>query len=172
MNLDLEAGIGTGMKAFEAHALQLAIGRLNAASILAQVILVRPVMGTHVLLANRNQANPRLKQDASFFKQLIVALVGIHARSCGQFDGQVMNGRQVMKSPRQQVEGHWQALRGANQVESPPKELLLLGSAVAAILTPSHLAAARGPYPLADRHRQTVDDKHLSGSKRVAQDRQ
>jgi len=72
MHLQFKPGIGTCVKPLNAHLLQLTIDRLNRMAILAQFDGVhKPGVRTHVRPAHRNQAHPRLRQDAGLISGAI-----------------------------------------------------------------------------------------------------
>ncbi len=75
---------------------------------------------------------------------------------------QLMNRREVMMTRFQKSKANGDALWGADQVQPPPEELLLLSRTVAAEHLATHFFAAPGPHPLDHRQRQTVDDEHFS----------
>jgi len=63
--LQFKPGIGTCVKPLNAHLLQLTVDRLNRMTIRAQFDGVHtPGVRTHGRPAHRDQAHPRLRQDA------------------------------------------------------------------------------------------------------------
>jgi len=56
MHLDVEAFVGASAQMLQAQALKLAIDGLDTLAIESQIIFVDPLVGLHVLLANRDEA--------------------------------------------------------------------------------------------------------------------
>ncbi len=119
MGLDLKTGTGSGMKALNAHAFQLAVDGLNPFAVLTQVIVVGPLMGLHVLLTDRDEADTGFPKDAGFAQQVIVALVRIDACPAGQFDRQFMKRGQVMTPAWQPVQPPSLELMWTSRTPSP-----------------------------------------------------
>jgi hypothetical protein len=79
-----------------------------------------------------------------------------------------------MPGPRQHLKSHWHSIRRADQVQSPPIEAPLLGSALAEEVPPIwvggvNLAASPGSHSFTHRHRHAVNDESLSLCEQLAQ---
>ena len=72
MHLQFKPGIGASGQSLNAHLLQLTIDRLNRMAIRAQCDDVhKPGVRTHVRPAHRDQAHPRLRQDAGLISRAV-----------------------------------------------------------------------------------------------------
>src|SRR5258708_22637437 len=132
------------MKMLHPHRLQLAIDSFNTLAIKAQVKLVSTRVGCHVAATNGHKTNTTSRQNGSGIGVRDVALVSKHRRTIGQDKSQFMNGGQVLLGGRQEVKIDRDALRRANQMQAPAKELFAFGCTIATIGFATYLLAARG----------------------------
>jgi len=138
---------------------ELAVDGLDHEAEGAQAALLGARVRGHVVLVQRDKDASATRADDGLIRGAVVALVAVDPRPLGQFDGQLVDGRQVVPAAGQQGEGDGQAPHRADQVQPPAEELLPLGRAVAAVGAPLNRPAAPRPYPLTDGDRHAVDDE-------------
>lgn len=128
LHLNVEAVVGACSQLFQAHAFELAIDRLDAFAIQAQVILISPVMALHVLLADGDQTYSAIVEQEAFAGCIVVTLVAVQGGVLGQVHRQFVNRRQIMIGPWQKLEGDGLTLWCADQVQALAEELLFLAA--------------------------------------------
>jgi hypothetical protein len=85
VHLQFKPGIGTCVKPLNAHLLQLTVDRLNRMTIRAHFDVVHtPGVRTHVRPAHRDQAHPRLRQDAGLISGALGGCIPQQPRPGGQ----------------------------------------------------------------------------------------
>ena len=96
----------------------------------------KPGVRTHVRPAHRDQAHPRLRQDAGLISGAIVGFIAQQPRPSGPAIRQFMHGCQVMHPCGQHLNAYGHAIRAADQMQTPSKELLPFGGAIPAEFAP------------------------------------
>ena len=85
MHLPFNPGIGTCVTPLNAHRLQVTVDRLNRMTIRAHFDVVHnPGVRTHGRPAHRNQAHPRLRQDAGLISGALGGCIAQPPRPSGQ----------------------------------------------------------------------------------------
>jgi hypothetical protein len=108
-------------------------------------------------------------QNAGLIRGTGVRFITEQTRACRQTYRQFVDRCQIVKRGWQHFKADWHATRCADQMQAPAKELLLFGSALAAVGATTHFSPAAGAHASADRNWQAIDHKHLASAKDFAQ---
>jgi len=129
----------------------------------------KPGVRTHGRPAHRDQAHPRLRQDAGRISGAIVGFIAQQPRPGGQAIRQFMHGRQVMHPCGQHLHAHGHAIRAADQMHTPSKELLPFRRALPAAFAPRRLPTAPGAHTTADWQGEAIDNEHVARGEHLPQ---
>ena len=110
----------------------------------------KPGVRTHVRPAHWNQAHPRLRQDAGRISGAVVGFIAQQPRPGGQAIRQFLDWGQVVHPCGQPLHAYGHAIRAADQMPTPSKELLAFGGAIPAEFAPEHRPTAPGEHTTAD----------------------
>ncbi len=113
-------------------------------------VVHKPGVRTHVRPAHRDQAHPRLRQDAGLISGAIVGFIAQQPRPGGQAIRQFMDWGQVVHPCGQHLNAYGHAIRAADQMHTPSKELLPFRRALPAEFAPRRLPTAPGAHMTAD----------------------
>jgi len=94
--------------------------------------------------------------------RIIIRPYAQQPRPGGQTIRQFMHGRQVVHPCGQHLHAHGHAIRAADEMHAPSKELLPFGGAIPAEFTPAHLPTAPGARPATHRRGDAIDDEHVA----------
>jgi len=153
VHLQFKPGIGASVKPLNAHLLQLTVDRLNRMTIRAQFDVVhKPGVWTHGRPAHRNQAHPRLRQDAGLISGALGGGIAQPPRPGGQ---------------HRNASGH--AIWAADQMHTPSKARLPFGGALPAACAPAHRPTAPGAHTTADWQGEAIDHEPVARGEHLPQ---
>lgn len=168
-HLESKAGVGASVQALYAHLMQLAVERLYAVPVPAQPTPFFKSVGFHVGSVpgyQMHSVSSHGRSQRSLDGGTDVPFVSVHTCSFGQTHCQLIDGSEVMPSPRQQRKAHRHSLWGAYKVQPPPKKAPRLSATLAEEMLPIRvtsvdLTTPEGSHSFAHRHRHTVYDEGL-----------
>ena len=129
MHFQLKSRIRPRLQPLQAHRLALTVDGLNRMPILAQLQVVQePRLRLHVRPPHGDQPYLGCFHDARLISGAVVALVAIDPCARRQVNRQLMGRGQVMQRARQQREADGNALRGADQMQAPAKNVSCLAA--------------------------------------------
>jgi hypothetical protein len=178
VHLQFKPGIGTCVKPLNAHLLQLTVDRLNRMTIRAQFDVVhKPGVRTHVRPAHRDQAHPRLRQDAGLISGALGGCIAQQPRPSGQAIRTPQSppcaggsgGGQVVHPCGQHLHAYGHAIRAADQMQTPSNERLPFGGAIPAAFAPAHLPTAPGAHTTADWQGEAIDNEPVARGEHLPQ---
>jgi hypothetical protein len=110
-----------------------------------------------------------LAASAALLRRIIIRRYAQPPRPSGQAIRQFMHGCQVMHPCGQHLNAHGHAIRAADQMQTPSKELLPFGGARPAACAPAHLPTAPGAHTTADWQGEAIDDEPVARGEHLPQ---